>query len=172
MADVMAERRQVAGTSSRGVVGFILAGDCPLATGTNMLALMAEFVLPLLVFGLTLASLIDIITRPDGSIQHLPKMIWIVLVILLPVIGGILWFTVGRSYEPASRNGGGRYAESFHRGEPAVLHARVTSTRVSTTERELAELDREIEYYEKQARLKKLQGEAGAGVDSGTSPTA
>lgn len=118
---------------------------------------MAELLLPLLVFGLVLASLIDIITRPDGAIQHLPKLVWILLVIVLPVIGGILWFTVGRSYQPAGGNGGGRYAEPIHRGDPSLEHARVTLSRVLTTEQELADLDREIDFYEKQARLKKLQ---------------
>lgn len=122
---------------------------------------MAEFVIPLLVFGLTIASLIDIITRDESSIQHLPKLVWILLVIFLPLIGGILWFTIGRSYLGAGGNGGGRYAEPIHRGEPAALHAQVTATRVRTTEQELADLDREIEFYEKQARLKRLQEDAG-----------
>jgi hypothetical protein len=127
----------------------------------NKIEAMAAYILPLLIFGLVLASLIDIITRPEGSIQHLPKIVWILLEVILPVIGGILWFTIGRSYQSAGGNGGGRYAEPFHRGEPAALHAKLTEARVSTTEQELRDLDREIELYEKYARLKKLQGDHG-----------
>ena len=127
----------------------------------NKIKAVAAYLLPLLIFGLVLASLIDIITRPDDSIQHLPKIVWILLVIVFPVVGGILWFAIGRSYQSATGNGGGRYAESFHRGEPAALHAKLTEARVSTTEQELRDLDRETELYEKYARLKKLQGDHG-----------
>lgn len=118
---------------------------------------MIDLVLPALVLVLVVASLVDIITRPESDIQHLPKVVWVLLVVFLPVIGGVLWFVIGRTYSPRGGNGGGRYAEPFHRGDPGVLRAQVTSTRVRTTEQELADLDREIALYEKQARLKKLR---------------
>jgi hypothetical protein len=122
---------------------------------------MIDVVNSLFVLVLTVAALVDIITRSDGSIQHLPKLLWILLVILLPVIGGILWFAVGRSYQSAGGNGGGRYAEPFHRGDVEQQKSLVAETRVRTTEQELADLDHEIELYEKQARLKQLRSDAG-----------
>jgi hypothetical protein len=122
---------------------------------------MIDVVIPFLVLVLVVAALVDIITRPDSSIQHLPKIVWILLVIVLPVIGGILWFAVGRSYQPAGGNGGGRYSEPLHNGDPARQRSIAADTRVLTTEQELEALDREIELYEKQARLKDLRDEAG-----------
>lgn len=107
-------------------------------------------------FLLVIAALIDIITRADWQVQHLPKMVWILLVIVLPLIGSILWFVVGREYTAP------REHVSFgdpRRHSPGVTLVDPGTRRISTTEQELADLDREIEFYEKQAKLKRLQSE-------------
>jgi hypothetical protein len=107
---------------------------------------------------LVVGALIDIITRPDGQVKHLPKMVWILLVIFLPMIGSIVWFAIGREYSaPASYVGLGgdpRRSEATPAGsfEPAPGRAK-------TTEEELAELEREIEFHEEQARLRRLENE-------------
>ncbi|BDZ47960.1 hypothetical protein GCM10025867_02010 [Frondihabitans sucicola] len=109
-------------------------------------------------FLLVIAALIDIITRDDSRVQHLPKLVWVLLVVLLPLIGSILWFAVGREYAAP------REHVSF--GDPRRHSPQVTVVdpglqRIRTTEQELADLDREIEFYEKQAKLKRLQAEVG-----------
>ena len=48
------------------------------------------FLFSLLVIVLMVGALIDIITREDSQVRFLPKMAWIVIVILLPLIGGLL----------------------------------------------------------------------------------
>ena len=45
----------------------------------------------------TVLALIDIIMRDDWQVKHLPKFGWILLVIVLPAIGTVLWFLLGRS---------------------------------------------------------------------------
>ena len=120
---------------------------------------MASIVIAFLVLVLCIAALVDIVPRSDGDIQHLPKIAWVLLVIFFPLVGGILWFVVGRTYNSARGNGGGRYAEPFHRGDPVAQRAQASESRVSATEQELADLEREIELYEKQARLRKLKAE-------------
>ena len=104
-------------------------------------------------------ALIDIITRDEWQVRHLPKMVWIIIVILLPLVGSIIWFAVGREY--GTQNGGGvsfptRRATSV----PAPQH---NNQRALTTEEQLAELDREIEFFEKKARLQKIQRELELG---------
>ena len=107
-------------------------------------------------FLVLLAALIDIITRTDDQVKHLPKLFWIVLVILLPFLGSILWFTVGREW-----NGGGqsmsfgdprRWDRSADpaQSSPVPTYSRAPQ-RALTTEEQLAELDREAAFYEKQA---------------------
>ncbi|KQV05170.1 PLD nuclease N-terminal domain-containing protein [Leifsonia sp. Root112D2] len=102
-------------------------------------------------------ALIDIITRQDGQIRYLPKVVWILLVVFLPLIGSILWFTIGREYSaPVDRGGFG----DPRRSEPAVVPRH--ETRVShprTTEEELAALEREIEFHTQQDRIRRLEAE-------------
>lgn len=47
---------------------------------------------------LTVGALIDIIRAESWAIRHLDKSIWIIIVILLPLIGSVLWFAIGRDY--------------------------------------------------------------------------
>jgi hypothetical protein len=53
--------------------------------------------LPFLVeIGLLVFCLIDAIQSDEGSIRNLPKAVWILLIILVPLVGGIAWLAVGR----------------------------------------------------------------------------
>jgi hypothetical protein len=53
--------------------------------------------LPYLVeIGLLVYCLIDAIQADESQIRNLPKTVWIMLIIVLPVIGGVAWLVVGR----------------------------------------------------------------------------
>lgn len=41
-------------------------------------------------------SLVDTIFRPARLIRALPKWVWVLIVIFIPVLGGVLWFLIGR----------------------------------------------------------------------------
>lgn len=100
-----------------------------------------------------IGTLADIITRDDAQVKHLPKLVWILIVILLPLIGIILWFAVGREYNGRAIDLGG-FGDP-RRSDNIVL----PPVRQLTTEEELAAIDREIEFHEKQARLRRLEAE-------------
>ena len=117
-------------------------------------------------FLVLLAALIDIITRTDDQVKHLPKLFWVVLVILLPFLGSILWFTVGREWggsgENVSFGDRRRWDRSAEAAPVRTRTAPVTtasSHRELSTEEQLAALDREAEYYEKQARIRRLEAD-------------
>ena len=38
----------------------------------------------------------DVITTDDAIIQHLPKVLWILIVVLLSDLGSLLWLGLGR----------------------------------------------------------------------------
>ena len=38
----------------------------------------------------------DVITTDDAIVRHLPKLVWLMIVILIPDIGSLLWLGVGR----------------------------------------------------------------------------
>jgi len=98
-------------------------------------------VVSVLMLALIIGALIDIITRDDWQVKHLPKLVWILLVVFLPLAGSIIWFAVGREYNrPADRGSFGdsrRWAASLPASQPT-----------KSTEEQLAELEREIEFYE------------------------
>lgn len=102
-------------------------------------------------------ALIDIITKQNEQVKHLPKLVWILVVILLPLIGSILWFTIGREYNAqVSRS---TFADLRRRPSPAPQQTDYARRPARTTEEELAELDREIEFHNEQARIEHLEAE-------------
>lgn len=40
--------------------------------------------------------LIDVITADDAGVRHLPKMLWLLFVIFVPLAGSVVWLLVGR----------------------------------------------------------------------------
>jgi len=103
---------------------------------------MAFFVIITLV---TVAVLVDVLTRPDSQIKHLPKLAWFVIVLLFPIVGSLVWLLAGREWAPLP-------AFASPDSAPAASPYR-------STEDELAALDAEIAFHEKQARLARLEAE-------------
>ena len=95
------------------------------------------FWLSLLPLALMIVGLLDIITRDDGQVKHLPKIVWILLVVLLPLIGTVLWFAVGREYAPRP--------VAHPRGYHDVPMPPPPPRDTRSTEQQLADLEREIE---------------------------
>lgn len=109
--------------------------------------------LSILVIALMIGALIDIITRDESQVKHLPKLVWIIIVILLPLIGGILWFALGREYgESGMRMPRMRRVER-PAGPVDVRPAPPMDLR--TTEQQIADLDREIEEWRLREELEK-----------------
>lgn len=48
--------------------------------------------------GLWLFCVIDVITTPEGQIRNLPKVVWLLVVILLFDLGSIAWLVAGRPW--------------------------------------------------------------------------
>lgn len=42
-------------------------------------------------------SVVDCIVQPASRHRGVPKGVWIAIVVVLPVIGGLLWFAIGRT---------------------------------------------------------------------------
>lgn len=55
----------------------------------------------------TVFALIDCATMPRTRVRSLRKGIWVLLVVVLPVLGGALWFLLGRTPAVPRGNGGG-----------------------------------------------------------------
>lgn len=57
----------------------------------------------LLVLALYISFIVDVLRTPGPLVRALPKALWLLIVILIPLIGGILWFLAGR---PRQTGGG------------------------------------------------------------------
>jgi hypothetical protein len=57
---------------------------------------MLRVLVPVLVFGLAVYSLLDCIQTPEHEVRHIPKVWWIVLIVLVPTLGPLAWLVTGR----------------------------------------------------------------------------
>ena len=121
-------------------------------------------VLPLLIM---IGALVDIITIDSSRAKHLPKFGWIIIVILLPLIGSILWFAIGREYVQVADRGG--FGDPRRREQPASptmdFGRAARAERMADggdTEAQLAALNREIAAHERAERIRHLEEELEA----------
>jgi hypothetical protein len=61
-------------------------------------------VLVLAVVGIMAGALFDCVTTEERQIRHFPRRVWLTAIMLLPGVGGLLWFAYGRL--PAGSLGG------------------------------------------------------------------
>jgi hypothetical protein len=57
---------------------------------------MAKVFLVLAAIGVTIYAVIDCLRSDDDEIRGLPKPLWLLVIIALPLFGGILWLLFGR----------------------------------------------------------------------------
>lgn len=57
---------------------------------------MLRVLLTVASLALTIYALVDCIQTEDERVRHLPKLLWIVLVVLVPWVGPVTWLLVGR----------------------------------------------------------------------------
>lgn len=97
---------------------------------------MGQFLLTIATLAVMIFALVDIITSDEWRIKHLPKVAWAIIVILLPMIGSIIWFVLGK--------------------ERVVGSAAAPVSRPASIDVE-PDLDAEIEFHEKQAEIRRLE---------------
>ncbi len=90
-----------------------------------------------LIFVLFVVAIIDAITIDKSRVKFLDRFFWIVIVILIPAIGSLLWFIFGREYVRAER------VTSPQQWSAPTAGSSVPTT-LSDTEQQLADLEREI----------------------------
>jgi hypothetical protein len=52
--------------------------------------------LGLIITLLWLGCLVDVICSDEDRVRHLPKLLWLMVVLLLPLFGSLLWLVLGR----------------------------------------------------------------------------
>ena len=62
-------------------------------------------IVSLLIVALWLFALFDVISTDAKRCRNLPKLVWLLVVVLLPDIGSVAWLLLGRPRTPAEING-------------------------------------------------------------------
>ena len=111
---------------------------------------MGQFLLSLITIGVMIFAIVDIITSQEWQIKFLPKFAWVIIVILLPLIGSILWFVLGKERTVVADSGGvdDPRRAPVTRPDPASRPDPVDID---------AAVDAEIEFHEKQAEIRRLE---------------
>ncbi len=50
-------------------------------------------------------ALVDAITSDESQVQHLPKVLWVILILLFPIVGALVWLVAGKNRVPSHGRG-------------------------------------------------------------------
>lgn len=115
----------------------------------------------LIIVGLAIYSFFDVLQTDDERIRRYPKTFWLVMV-LIPVLGAALWWTVGR---PKRARGG--------YGPPRVINLKGGSSRPAAPDDDpnfIKRLDEEAWRRKRDEQRSKDSGPAQSGTDPQTPP--
>jgi len=107
-------------------------------------------------------ALLDCIATDSAMCRNLPKMVWIILILLLPDIGSLIWLLLGRPERASWRPGSTDY--SAPRRPVGLEDSPRYSAPPSVTDRRSAELDDQLARWE-------LEQSAAAQTSASPSPT-
>ncbi|MFN8172780.1 MAG: PLDc N-terminal domain-containing protein [Candidatus Nanopelagicales bacterium] len=74
----------------------------------------------LLLVAVYIYFVIDVIRTPRGEVRSLPKVVWLLVVVFVPIVGGLLWLWLGRDW-PSFGFRFGRRAPLAPDDDPAFL---------------------------------------------------
>lgn len=67
-------------------------------------------VIAIIDFVIFIAALYDCVTTDRYAVQHLPKIVWVIIILVFEGIGGVFWFAAGRPSAAAVRARQGTWA--------------------------------------------------------------
>jgi hypothetical protein len=75
----------------------------PAAAGDTSAVIKLEMLLGVVTFALWVYCLVSAISAPSSSIRNLPRVAWILLILLFPLVGSIAWLVAGRPDDGTAR---------------------------------------------------------------------
>lgn len=89
-------------------------------------------------------GIVDCIVQPASRHRGVPKGVWIAIVVVFPVIGAVLWFTIGR-LRPGSRAADERYLPLDDQPGSGRQRERISD---AEQERRIRELEEELARFD------------------------
>jgi hypothetical protein len=98
-------------------------------------------ILPFVVLALDVFAIVDVILTDQRRVRALPKIVWVILIVLVPIVGALLWFFIGKE----RNDRGGERRTIAPDDDPTFLRNlrrdEEHDERIRRLEQELAELD-------------------------------
>jgi hypothetical protein len=69
-------------------------------------------ILSLALLALWIYCILDVISTDDALVRNLPKLVWLLIVILIPDVGSVAWLLLGRPEHAGFRPGDTTYRPS------------------------------------------------------------
>ncbi|MCX4527400.1 MULTISPECIES: PLD nuclease N-terminal domain-containing protein [unclassified Streptomyces] len=63
----------------------------------------------LLIIALTIYAFIDCLNTPEEEVKHLPKVIWVIIILLFSIVGPVVWLAAGKKRTIAGGGFGGGF---------------------------------------------------------------
>jgi hypothetical protein len=79
----------------------------------NSAVIKMELLFSVIVFAVWIYTLVDVVTTPPAAVRNLPKVAWVILVLLFPILGTAGWFIFGRPETAARRSAYERSTPAF-----------------------------------------------------------
>lgn len=123
------------------------------------------FVFSLLIIVLMVLALVDVVRQPDSVVRNLPKIVWVLLIVFIPIIGVSLWFLLGHEWK---RGDGGSFIPGglTPRRRPRAPSTVVLRPAPKSTEEQLADLEREEAHYARLAEEQRRRREGERPLDA------
>lgn len=107
-----------------------------------MLRIFFQFVLPV---GLAVWAMVDVLQTPEEKLQGMPKVLWVLLILIVPLIGPLVYLFAGKvrggGRNPATRGGAGPAGRSLAPDDdPAFLE----KLRLHKWEQDLKDRERKL----------------------------
>jgi hypothetical protein len=119
--------------------------------------------LALVMFAVWLFCIIDVITTPESPARNLPKLLWLLIVVLLPDVGSIAWLVAGRPWNRQPAN----LPYKGNRGRQPAPQLRFNGTNPDDDDEFLAQLRARAEEQRRRAR----EAQQGEQRPEGDAPT-
>ena len=105
---------------------------------------------------LVVYCVLNIITTPESEVRNLPKMVWLLLALFFPIVGGVAWLVAGRPQGPARslpyKGNAGRIPPEYDRPGRATAYSPDDDEAFLRSLRERAEEQRRRAEQERKAR--------------------
>ncbi len=109
---------------------------------------------------LVIYCVLNVLTTPEAEIRNLPKVGWLVLVLLFPLVGGIAWLVAGRPQGPSRSlpyKGNQGIPAEYDRPGRASAHAPDDDAAFLRSLKERADAQRRQAELERRARVEREQ---------------